>query len=189
MDQTPTPQQAQQLAMMDEIYHCSTITIIAISGEDSATGLPGVSTTTPRIPQGVETINGKEILTVFPMLVQDMVNLKYQTRAWTMQEALLSRCRLVFTKHQVHWWCSSAAWAECIDETDDPANYTACYHPEKQESWHNNVRISIMISIGTAYTILACTNITAVHSRGAATPRRRRLPRMRRELHKPPSDP
>jgi hypothetical protein len=120
---------------MDVIYQCSSVTVIALSGEDSSTGLPGVSIKTPRVPQGVETIHGKEILTVFPMLNQDIENTRYHNRAWTMQEAMLTRCRLVFTDNQVHYWCNSASFAECIDDEFDPANYTESYHPQKQESW------------------------------------------------------
>jgi len=144
IDQTPTPQQAQQLRIMDIIYNCSTVTIIASSGESSASGLPGVSMKTPRVPQGTETIAGKQLLTIFPMMEQEMEGSKYSTRAWTMQEILLNRCRLVFTKHEVHWMCNSARFCECIDETNDPGNYTECYHPDQQESWFQNVKCPIL---------------------------------------------
>jgi len=120
---------------MDVIYQCASVTIIALSAEDSNTGLPGVSGTMRRIPQGAETILGKDILTVFPTLVQDMEGTKYPTRAWTVQEALLTRCRLVFTKNQVHYWCNSASFSESVDDSYDPANYLESYHPQKQESW------------------------------------------------------
>jgi hypothetical protein len=120
---------------MDVIYQCASVTIIALSGEDSATGLPGVSAKTPRVPQGAESIRGKQFLTIFPMLSQDMEGTKYPTRAWTMQEAMLTRCRLVFTNNQVHYWCNSANFSESIDDECDPAKYTESYHPPKQESW------------------------------------------------------
>jgi hypothetical protein len=140
IDQRPTPQQAQQLAIMDVIYQCASVTIIALTGEDSNTGLPGVSIKMGRIPQGIETINGEQFLTVFPMLVQDMEGTKYPTRAWTMQETLLTRCRLIFTTNQVHYWCNSAQFCESVDDAYDPANYLDSYHPAKQESWFHNVR-------------------------------------------------
>ena len=131
VDQMPTTQQAQQLAMMDVIYQCASLTIVALAGESSNAGLPGVSIKIPRIPQGSETIEGKKLLTVFPMLEQDMEGTKYPTRAWTMQEALLSRRRLVFSANQVHFWCNSARFCESIDESNDPANHTESYHPTK----------------------------------------------------------
>jgi hypothetical protein len=133
--------------MMDVIYQCAVVTIIALSGEHSDTGLAGVSLKTPRVPQGHEVIDGKEILTIFPMLIQDMEGRKYPTRAWTMQEAMLTRCRLVFTQHQVHLWCNSAGFCESIDETVDPANYTQSYHPQKQESWFNNVSLRKLLYV------------------------------------------
>jgi hypothetical protein len=136
---------------MDVIYQCASVTIIALSGEDSGTGLPGVSLKIPRPSQGIETINGKEILSVFPMLNQDIDGTKYYTRAWTMQEAMLTRCRLVFTNNQVHFWCNSANFSECIDEEFDPANYTQSYHPQKQESWFN-----VMLQMSVFLFVLTC---------------------------------
>lgn len=141
VDQSPTPQQAQQLAMMDIIYQCSAVTIVALSGENSAAGLPGVSRESPRIPQGREVIDGNELLTIFPLLAQDLESVTHSTRAWTMQEVMMTRCRIIFTNHQVRWWCNSAEWSECVDETCDPANYTVCADPDKalERSWFNTV--------------------------------------------------
>ena len=139
IDQTPSPQKEKQLAMMDIIYHCSTVTVVAASGQRSANGLPGVSMTGRRVPQGAETIAGKQLLTILPMLEQELEGSKYSTRGWTMQEGFLSRCRLLFTKHQVHWVCSWRRFCECIDETNDPGNYTEYYSPHMQENWFNNV--------------------------------------------------
>jgi hypothetical protein len=132
---------------MDVIYQCASVTIVALSGEDSATGLPGVSAKTPRVSQGAESIAGKQLLTIFPMLTQDMEGTKYPTRAWTMQEVMLTRCRLVFTNNQVHYWCNSAMFSESIDDEIDPAHYTENYHPLKQESWFN-VRCSPLTLLG-----------------------------------------
>lgn len=125
---------------MDVIYQCAWVTIIAVAGENSNTGLPGVSGKTSRVPQGKEIIKGKELLTVFPMLAQDMEGTRYLTRAWTMQEALLTRCRLMFTGNQVHYMCNSAGFSESVDDSYDPANYLESYHPAKQESWFYDVR-------------------------------------------------
>ncbi|TLD27938.1 hypothetical protein E2P81_ATG06284 [Venturia nashicola] len=124
IEQENTPEKFQQLSIMDVIYQCATVTIIALSGEDSSTGLPGVSANTPRVPQGFELIEGKKILTIFPMLTQDMEGTKYLTRAWTMQESMLTRCRLFFTNNQIHFWCPSAMFSESIDDELDPASYT-----------------------------------------------------------------
>ena len=128
---------------MDVIYHCSTVTIMAVSGKNSDSGLPGVSEKISRVPQGVETVADKQLLTIFPMLEQDIEGALYLTRGWTMQESMLSRCRLLFTKHQVHWSCNSAVFSECIDETIDPGNYTECYTPDAKVTWYNNVKYLI----------------------------------------------
>ena len=137
IDQKPSPLKSQQLSIMDVIYQCASVVIIAGSGEDSETGLPGISLKTPRTSQGIEAVNGKEILTLSPLLQQDTEGTKYMTRAWTLQEAGLARCRLVFTRNQVHYLCDSALFSECIDDEYDPANYTASNLPQEQESWYN----------------------------------------------------
>ncbi|QDS76083.1 hypothetical protein FKW77_006097 [Venturia effusa] len=134
IEQENTPEKFKQLSIMDVIYQCATVTIIALSGEDSSTGLPGVSATTPRAPQGYESIQGKKLLTIFPMLMQDMEGTKYPTRAWTMQESMLTRCRLLFTNNQVHFWCPSAMFSESIDDVIDPARYTESHDPPDAKS-------------------------------------------------------
>ncbi|KAE9992239.1 hypothetical protein EG327_009617 [Venturia inaequalis] len=133
IEQENTPEKFQQLSIMDVIYQCATVTIVALSGEDSSTGLPGVSSDTPRVPQGSEAIDGKKLLTIFPMLTQDMAGTQYPTRAWTMQEVLLTRCRLLFTNNQIHFWCPSAMFSESIDDEIDPASYTEHHDPTDEE--------------------------------------------------------
>lgn len=143
IEQEDTPKKFQQLSIMDVIYQCATVTIIALSGADSSTGLPGVSADTPRVPQGSETSNGIKFLTIFPMLTQDLEGTVYPTRAWTMQESMLTRCRLFFTNNQIHFWCPSAMFSESIDDELDPASYTELHDPLGLGSGLN-VRSSIM---------------------------------------------
>lgn len=71
------------------------------------------------------------------MLTQDMEGTKYPTRAWTMQESMLTRCRLFFTNNQIHFWCPSAMFSESINDEIDPASYTESHDPVDQESGHD----------------------------------------------------
>lgn len=57
----------------------------------------------------------------------------YFTRAWTMQEALFSKRRLMFTDQQAHFMCNRASFAEDIDESADPAGYFVGAEP--REFW------------------------------------------------------
>lgn len=114
----------QQLAMMDQIYLGSWATIVALHGENSNSGLHGVSAGSSRAAQGVERINGSEILTLFPTVEQEIVSAKYNTRAWTLQELALCPRRFLFAKHQVYFVCNIDQHCESIDGTLDPAGVT-----------------------------------------------------------------
>ncbi|KAK6953432.1 hypothetical protein Daesc_005736 [Daldinia eschscholtzii] len=120
IDQTPSPEKIQQLSMMDLIYSCSWATIVALDGNDGAAGLRGVSGKNPREAQASETIDGNQLLGLFPALNQELTGAIYCTRAWTLQEYLLCSRRIHFGKHQIHFVCSTGKYCESIDETLDP---------------------------------------------------------------------
>lgn len=79
---------------MHIIYEDAGITIIAGAGEGPEFGLPGVST--PRHPQSKVQVGDYMLVSTLD-LRSDIAKSKWNTRAWTYQEALLSRRRLVFT--------------------------------------------------------------------------------------------
>ncbi|KAI0121825.1 HET-domain-containing protein [Daldinia grandis] len=120
IDQTPSPEKAQQLSMMDIIYSCSWATIVALDGNDADAGLCGVSAKSPRKPQASESIDGSQLLSLFPALQQELNKATYCTRAWTLQEYLLACRRIHFGKHQIHFVCNSGSYSESIDDTVDP---------------------------------------------------------------------
>ncbi|KAI0846330.1 HET-domain-containing protein [Daldinia vernicosa] len=120
IDQTPSPEKAQQLSMMDIIYSCSWATIVALDGNDANAGLRGVSAKSPREPQASESIDGSKVLSLFPALPQELTGTTYFTRAWTLQEYLLGSRRILFGKHQIHFLCNTGNYCESIDDTVDP---------------------------------------------------------------------
>ena len=115
--------------MMEVIYRCAYVTIIAISGENSGNGFPGISEQGPRPAPIVESIRGVEYLTTGPRLRTIWSDLTYNSRAWTLQEVLFSKRRLCFENHQVHFVCGRTELCESIDDTYDPANYLENYEP------------------------------------------------------------
>jgi hypothetical protein len=106
--------------MMDIIYACAWLTVVALHGDSGDSGLCGISEKSPRSPQGREVINGREILQLYPTHSQGLQAAKYWTRAWTFQELMLSRRRLMFDQHQMHFGCNLGRYAESINNSMDP---------------------------------------------------------------------
>lgn len=123
IDQRPSPQKLQQLKIMDLIYNGAYATIIALDGDNSNAGLRGVSQRSPRQPQCCEWVNGHELAVVYPPVAKEIqeATCKHSTRAWTLQELVLSRRRIFFGKNQVHYICGTMSCEESINDTVDPA--------------------------------------------------------------------
>lgn len=84
---------------MDSIYRGSVLTIIALSGEDANTPLPGIRphSRSSQPARGFETV---------------MTASKYETRGWTFQERLLSRRCAYFSSTQIYLECSKGIRTE-----------------------------------------------------------------------------
>ncbi|KAF5599872.1 heterokaryon incompatibility (HET) domain-containing protein [Fusarium pseudoanthophilum] len=120
---------AQQISQMDQIYSSSICTIVSLeSGVDG--GLPGSSYKSPRnVEQYFEQLpGGLKISTSLMNLRLIMESSPWETRAWTMQEHLLSRRIVLFGKQQVFFVCgemtTKESWArphtKAHDLDDDP---------------------------------------------------------------------
>jgi len=130
IDQTqhPTPEQKadkeQQLKMMDMIYSSATLTLIAMAGTNSNVGLPGVVATNPRVTQIKESIGGLTFFTVPPTVTAERTVSTWASRAWTLQEEVLSRRHLIFTTNQLEFHCSRQSIPESLD-TDTLAGWVS----------------------------------------------------------------
>jgi len=102
--QTHAPEKDGLIRDMGQIYKNSALTIIAVSGECPAYGLPGVSR--PRILQDSFKV-GETLLLSIPDAKKEINSSKWNTRGWTYQEGLLSRRRLVFTDQQIYFQCAN----------------------------------------------------------------------------------
>lgn len=103
---------------MGTIYREADMTIIALCGEDAYAGLPGVREDKPRIRQQEIEIKG---ILMFPVMMPtgwaDAYKLgetEWKTRAWTHQETLLSRRRLIFGREQVYFICGQSILCEDV---------------------------------------------------------------------------
>ncbi|KAE9371965.1 HET-domain-containing protein [Stipitochalara longipes BDJ] len=107
IDQENKQETDDQVGKMDVIYKNAELTIIAAIGKDPNYGLPGVSLR-KREPKHLTTCAkiGKHFLIsidAYPKTAGEGTT--WVTRAWTYQEALLSRRRLLFTEEQMYFEC------------------------------------------------------------------------------------
>jgi hypothetical protein len=112
------------LPLMDSIYSQLITTIIAAFGGDVYTGLQGItpgSRTRVQDPFNLKGVIVVQILDPCRSLnlghysvdnTGYLSHTEWNTRAWTLQEAILSPQWLVFTKEQVYWQCSQSSWCE-----------------------------------------------------------------------------
>ncbi|KAK0110239.1 hypothetical protein ONS96_001861 [Cadophora gregata f. sp. sojae] len=106
-----------QIASMDLIYNRATLTIIAACGQDSSSGLPGISRC--RVTQPNVTVGDYHLISGLSSPVVDVRNSTWMGRGWTYQEALLSKRRLIFTEKQVYFECEKSTFMETLTEPED----------------------------------------------------------------------
>ncbi|KAK3490301.1 heterokaryon incompatibility protein-domain-containing protein [Neurospora hispaniola] len=102
--QNDSPLKHIQIRMMDRIYSCSVLTIIAAAGDGPEYGLPGVSSRHRTEQLSVQVTEGISLV-FYEMPRVSFGTSKWNTRGWTYQEALLSRRRLVFTDGMTYFQC------------------------------------------------------------------------------------
>jgi hypothetical protein len=122
-----------QICNMDSIYSNAKLTIIAAAGENPFFGLPGVRLT-PRVPQPWVEVKNHLLVSSLPNPHFEIKNSKWLTRAWTYQEGLLSRRRLVFTHNQVYFQCMAM---HCFESISMPLE---ALHTSTRERFRDDVR-------------------------------------------------
>lgn len=103
------------LNSMGKIYQGACVTIVAAAGRDSWAGLPGIRPRldqTSRITEKVGDISLGLYIGSSQKMIEDA---KWNTRAWTFQELILSKRVLIFTEEEVLYECDSGvAWRETV---------------------------------------------------------------------------
>ncbi|KAG0584981.1 hypothetical protein KC19_3G248100 [Ceratodon purpureus] len=103
-----------QIGNMNLVYGLALFTIIAADGEGADAGLVGVKSDSRNIVQGIEEVELGLHLTVslggFGPHRRSLS--KWNTRAWTFQEALLSPRMVIFSGGEMTWECREAVWTE-----------------------------------------------------------------------------
>ncbi|KAI6151050.1 heterokaryon incompatibility protein-domain-containing protein [Pisolithus tinctorius] len=103
-----------QICIMDLIYSRAAFTIFAASGMSVRDGLSGILPGSRSVTQHIECVQGFHLAIPLPSLSEALAESNWNTRGWTFQEILLSRRRLVFTKHQMYFECTKDVWCEDV---------------------------------------------------------------------------
>lgn len=109
--------------------HPCVVTLIALTGKNSNAGLAGVSL--PRPTHSAETIDGHTLITTPQYISLDRETAEWSSRAWCLQEELLSRRLLHFAESQVDFSCLCGSVWEGVDTTTAPEEFTA-EHPSQK---------------------------------------------------------
>lgn len=104
---------AHQIRNMDLVYGLASFTIMAADGEGAEVrgGLAGVKSGTRNIVQDIQEVEPNLTLAV-SLGPQQRSRSKWNSRAWTFQEALLSRRMVIFFNGEMTWECREAVWTE-----------------------------------------------------------------------------
>ncbi|KAI6043015.1 heterokaryon incompatibility protein-domain-containing protein [Pisolithus marmoratus] len=123
-----------QICIMDLIYSRAAFTIFAASGQSVSPGSRSVT-------QHIECVQGLHLTIPLPSLSEALTESNWNTRGWTFQEILLSRRRLVFTKHQMYFECAKDVWCEdVVAETKTLSSSTVMSLPNYPEASYMTVR-------------------------------------------------
>jgi hypothetical protein len=141
-----------QIPQMHLIYGQALLTIVAGSGDDAGAGLPGVRPFTRKATDFTleldDMIISKRNHMIFRfnergLAVREnyLLNCTYNSRAWTLQEAILSTRSLIFTTDQVFWECPWSTWCEETCWESQTLRYfgsRAINDPTPTEIWNDN---------------------------------------------------
>jgi hypothetical protein len=115
---------AHLIRRMDMIYASAYLTIVAAEGSDANAGLRGAHSGIPReTPRFFPCAQDFDLFAAPNTLHGTLLSGVWSTRAWTLQEALLSSRLLIFTNGAMHFTCGSLSWSEdlkAVSETTAP---------------------------------------------------------------------
>ena len=114
IDQTNQKSRTKQISQMDTICSGAELIVVAAAGDDDHYGLPGISCR-PHRTQPTVMSGGIRIWCGTPRPEVSVKSSRWVSRAWTLQESLLSHRCLIFTEEQTIFECRSMVRAESIE--------------------------------------------------------------------------
>lgn len=126
IDQLDEKEKYDQIRRMSSVYRGAYITLIALSCNSAETGLPRFASRKPFCSQLRCCIDGKRLVGLMPTLSQQIRASAWGSRAWTLQEALLSPRCLYLSDHQLYFECNVMQCCESLDQTRSWAHNLSC---------------------------------------------------------------
>ncbi|KAJ4989027.1 tol protein [Stagonosporopsis vannaccii] len=124
-----------QILQMSSIYMNAQLTIIAAAGSDPTHGLPGVGSYLRERQVGYHEEGDSLCLSALDLYpytpngyLEDALHSKWAKRAWTYQEGMFSRRRLIFTERQVIFSCNKETCFES-QATNNRQSQPCLYFP------------------------------------------------------------
>ncbi|KAF2803344.1 HET-domain-containing protein, partial [Mytilinidion resinicola] len=134
------PEKQRMIQEMDLVYENSELTLIAAAGETPAHGLPGIGGTSRKLRPPIQLGSHSAVVASFS-LVEEIQKTKWNTRAWTYQEALLSRRKLVFSEQGMFFQCGAM---QCFESLSLPL---VSLHTKDLEGFRAAVNIPVAFPI------------------------------------------
>ncbi|KAL2126194.1 hypothetical protein VTI74DRAFT_1489 [Chaetomium olivicolor] len=136
IDQASAADKERQIKLMCSIYQGAYLTVVAVSGTSATAGLPRMRAGTAAMqPQLSCRIDGKRLVGLMPTLSQQIWRSPWGSRAWTLQEALLSPRSLYVSDHQLYFECNGMQCCESLNDTRSWAHSLALDQSPEQGGW------------------------------------------------------
>lgn len=103
----------RQIGNMNTVFEQAEATLIAASNENRNQGIPGVSSN-PRDMHPCAKLGALCVFWTFQDPAKIIASSQWMRRAWTYQEALVSRRRIFFTQQQVYFECKGMHQCEAL---------------------------------------------------------------------------
>ncbi|RSM18720.1 hypothetical protein CDV31_002440 [Fusarium ambrosium] len=100
------------IEIMNSILRGSHFAIVAASGTDVQSGIPGVRPGSRQPSQHIAQLNPKMKIVITHSMYWHLQNSEYNQQGWTLQELVLPRRTLIFINNQVYFRCTQANWCE-----------------------------------------------------------------------------
>ncbi|KAK4644525.1 hypothetical protein QC761_0053600 [Podospora bellae-mahoneyi] len=104
------------IELMDQVYERAWVTVVAASGFDANAGLPGIETGSREVGCLAHEIKPGIFLGKITSIGLSMHESPHMTRAWTLQERILSRRNLYFFRDQVVFRCNRVEYHERLND-------------------------------------------------------------------------